>query len=269
MALIDPEDGLPVTEVGQWSVEKHERLRKYIDAAHGARSKFTSCAYVDLYCGPGRSRIEGNGAYVDGSPVVAFTSAARFKDQFTDFYIADRNPEFVQAAKSRLEARGARVHAFVGEARSVVGDVVASLDRTGLHLAFLDPYNLVSLPFVVIERLAAFKRMDFLIHVSSMDLKRDLHNYINPESRVLDEFAPRWRERVDLKQRPEIIRQQIFEHWRGLLVSQLQTRSNERVEEVLNSKNTDLYWLVFVARAELAHRLWEDIANVSPQGRLI
>jgi len=269
MAMFDPADGLPVTEIGQWSLEKHERLRKYVDAAHGARGRFSSCAYVDLYCGPGRSRTEGSSVYVDGSPIVAFTSAARFKDQFSDFYIADSKAEYVRAAESRLQARGARVHVFVGEARNVVDDVVASLDRGGLHLAFLDPYNLESLPFVVIEKLAAFRRMDFLIHVSSMDLKRDLHNYIKPESKVLDDFAPRWREHVDLKQRPETIRQQIFEHWRSLLVSQLRTRPNERVEEVLNSKNTDLYWLVFVARAELAHRLWEDIANVSPQGRLI
>jgi three-Cys-motif partner protein len=130
-------------------------------------------------------------------------------------------------------------------------------------------YNLESLPFVVIEKLAALKRMDFLIHVSSMDLKRDLHNYIKPESRVLDDFAPGWRENVELRQRLESIRQQIFDHWRGLLLSQLRTRPSERVEEVLNSKNTDLYWLVFVARADLAHRLWEDIANISPQGRLI
>lgn len=111
--------------------------------------------------------------------------------------------------------------------------------------------------------------MDFLIHVGSMDLKRDLHNYVKPESKVLDDFAPGWREHVDLHQRLESIRQQIFDYWRGLLVSQLQTRPSERVEEVLNSKNTDLYWLVFVARADLAHRLWEDIANISPQGRLI
>jgi three-Cys-motif partner protein len=269
MALIDPEDGLPVSEIRQWSLEKHERLRKYVDAAHGARSKFSSSAYVDLYCGPGRSRITETGVFVDGSPVVAFTSAARFKDQFTDFYIADTNPDYVSAAKARLERRGARVHALVGEARGVVDEVVASLDKSGLHFAFLDPYNLESLPFVVIEKLAALKRMDFLIHVSSMDLKRDLHNYLKPESRVLDDFAPGWREQVDQRQRLENIRQEIFDHWRGLLVSNLQTRPSERVEEVLNSKNTDLYWLVFVARADLAHRLWEDIANISPQGRLI
>lgn len=268
MDLVDPEDGLPASEFGSWSLEKHERLRKYVDAAHGARRSFAHAAYVDLYCGPGRVRLE-TGVFVDGSPLVAFTSAARHQDQFTDFCIADRESTFVGAAKARLESRGARVHSFVGEARNIVDDVTRALNPVGLHFAFLDPYNLASLPFVVIEKLAAFKRMDFLIHVSSMDLKRDLHNYLKPESRVLDDFAPGWRSQIDARQRPELVRQAIFEHWRGLLVSQLRLQPNERVEEVLNSKNTDLYWLVFVSRAKLAHKLWEAIANVSPQGRLI
>ncbi|MGE3425103.1 MAG: three-Cys-motif partner protein TcmP [Dehalococcoidia bacterium] len=268
MWAIDPGDGLPASEFGSWSLEKHERLRKYVDAAHGARRSFAHAAYIDLYCGPGRGRLE-TGAFVDGSPLVAFTSAARHKDQFTDFFIADRESAYVRAAQVRLEARGARVHAYVGEARSIVDDVAGALHKDGLHFAFLDPYNLASLPFVVIERLAAFKRMDFLIHVSSMDLKRDLHNYLKPESGVLEDFAPGWRRHVDLRQRPELIRQAIFDHWRSLLISQLRLQPNERVEEVLNSKNTDLYWLVFVSRAKLAHKLWEAIANVSPQGRLI
>ena len=269
MDLTDPEDGLPASEIHLWSLDKHERLRKYVDAAHGARRRFSRAAYIDLYCGPGRSRVVETGELVDGSPIVAFTSAAKFKDQFTDFYIADRERDFVKAANSRLVSRGATVHAFVGEARNAVDDVVKSLDKDGLHFAFLDPYNLVSMPFVVIEKLAKFKRMDFLIHVSSMDLKRDLHNYLKPGSKVLDDFAPGWRDHVNVKQRHDNIRQEIFEYWRGLLVSQLRIQPNERVEEVLNSKNTDLYWLVFVSRAKLAHKLWEAIANVSPQGRLI
>jgi hypothetical protein len=37
---------------------------------------------------------------------------------------------------------------------------------------------------------------------------------------------------------------------------------------VENSKSAELYWLVFVARHDLAHKLWKDIANVTPQGRL-
>lgn len=264
----DPEDGLPVLDIGAWSLEKHERLRKYVDAAHGARGKFSSSAYVDLYCGPGRSRLD-TGAIVDGSPLVAFVSADKHGDQFTDFHIADREATFVEAARRRLERRGANVHAYVGEAPAVVGRVIDSLDPKGLHLAFLDPYDLASLPFTVIERLAAFKRIDLLIHVSSMDLKRNLLTYLKPESRVLDEFSPGWRKSVDVRLPQESIRQKIFEHWRGQLVDRLGIAPSERVEEVLNSKNTDLYWLVFVARDPLAHKLWEAIANVSPQGRLI
>src|SRR5207248_9507817 len=36
----DPIDGLVVDEVGAWASEKHERLKKYIDASRGARAKF-------------------------------------------------------------------------------------------------------------------------------------------------------------------------------------------------------------------------------------
>lgn len=269
LTLADPQDGLPVAEIGVWTLEKHERLRKYIDAAHGARRRFSSCAYVDLYCGPGRARIDETGEMVDGSPLVAFRSAARHGDQFTDFHIVDREPALVEAARARLEKLGARVHAYTGEARDVIKEVIASLDPNGLHFAFLDPYDLASLPFAIIEEFAARKHIDLLIHVSSMDLKRNLHNYMKQKSRVLDEFAPNWRRSVDTRLPKESIRQGIFEHWRGLLIRRLDLSPNERVEEVLNSKNTDLYWLVFLSRAPLAHKLWEAIANVSPQGRLI
>jgi hypothetical protein len=36
----DPDDGLIIGEVGPWATEKHERLRKYIQASHGARARF-------------------------------------------------------------------------------------------------------------------------------------------------------------------------------------------------------------------------------------
>jgi three-Cys-motif partner protein len=142
------------------------------------------------------------------------------------------------------------------------------LDPKGLHLAFLDPFRLGDLPFSVIKRLASVKRVDLLIHVSAMDLKRDLHNYLRTDGpKHLDRFAPDWRHHVDTNQRPELIRVAIFEHWKGL-IKQLGTSPNECVEAVENSKSAELYWLVFVARHGLAHKLWSDIANVSPQRRL-
>lgn len=262
------EDGLPISDVHEWAHEKHERLRKYIDAAHGARRKFSNRCYVDLYCGPGQSRVIETGAIIDGSPLVAYDAAEKQGDQFTEFFIADVDADAVRAAEQRLVRRGANVRAFVGAANVVVDKVTKALDPRGLHLAFLDPYNLAQLPFSVISKLSSLKHMDLLIHVSSMDLKRELPNYLKEDGRkALDDFAPAWREHVNTKQRQELIRREIFEHWRNCL-RKLGTSANDCVEAVDNSKRSDLYWLVFVARHELAHKLWRAIANVSRQGRL-
>jgi len=261
-------DGLPASEVGAWTEEKHERLRKYVDASHAARRQYTNRSYVDLYCGPGRSWISKTGKFIDGSPLVAFGSAAKHGDQFTDIFIADARPDYLAAAEKRLRARDASVRSFPGEAHAVVDEVVKAINPRGLHFAFLDPYNLGALPFTVIQKLASVKRMDLLIHVSAMDLKRDLHNYIRPGGpKDLDDFAPGWRENINPKGRKDVVRQEIFDHWRSL-IKKLDTSPNDCIEVVENSKSADLYWLVFVARHPLAHKLWQAIANVSTQGRL-
>ena len=261
-------DGLPATEVGIWTQEKHERLRRYLNAAHGARRRFRNRSYIDLYCGPGRSWIRETGEFIDGSPLVAFDSASTHGDQFNNLLIADANAKYVEAAQQRLQLRGANVRAFHGDAHIVVDRVIASLDPRGLHFAFLDPYSLGALPFDVIKKLASVKRMDLLVHVSAMDLKRDLHNYVQPGGPPdLDRFAPGWRGNVNIKQRQDIVRKEIFEHWRRLIRG-LGTASSDCVEAVENRKGAELYWLVFIARHKLAHKLWEAVANVTTQGRL-
>ncbi len=263
------DDGLAVSEAGEWTREKHARLRRYVDAAHGARRRFRGrTTYIDLYCGPGRVRLRESGEVADGSPLVAWEAGGRHGDQFAEFVIADHEPASVAAAKQRLESRGAKVRAYAGKAEHVVGQVAEGLDPGGLHFAFLDPYNLDDLPFAVIQRLARLKRMDLLIHVSAMDLKRNLRMYLDAAGGTpLDRFAPGWREAVDRNQRDELIRLAVLDHWQGL-IARLGTSADERVEGIENSKGVDLYWLVLVARSDLAHKLWGEIANVTPQGRL-
>ena len=112
--------------------------------------------------------------------------------------------------------------------------------------------------------------MDLLIHVSAADLARDLHNYLKPGgSKTLDRFAPEWHKHVDTRRRRDVVRQEIVDYWRSLLQRELGTSSNDWIAAVKNSKNATLYWLVFASRAKLAHKLWEAIANISPQKRLL
>lgn len=262
-------DGLPASDVGAWTLEKHERLRKYVDSAHGARRAFRNrTTYVDLYCGPGRSRIRETGELIDGSPLVAWDAGRQHGDQFSEFLLADAEPVFVAAARQRLVSRGAEVRTFVGEAETVVDEVLGALEPRGLHLAFLDPYNLAALPFAVIEKLARVPHMDLIIHVSAADLVRNLARYTSPTGpKHLDRFAPNWRASVDISQKQELVRRGIFRHWLSLIKA-LGTSANDVIEGVENAKHVDLYWLVFVSRHRLAHKLWVDIANVTPQRRL-
>ncbi len=59
----------------------------------------------------------------------------------------------------------------------VVDQVMSAINPYGLHLAFLDPFNLAQLPFRSSRKLLRVKRMDMIIHVSVQDLQRNLDDY--------------------------------------------------------------------------------------------
>lgn len=267
------EDGLPLAEVGLWGPEeKHERLKRYIDISRATRKKFlgprkAGATYIDLFAGPGRARVRETGQIVDGSPVLALKVAREGGAPFSKIHIGDRQPEYVEACKRRLEVLSAPVQHYVGPARETVEQVAAKLDRYGLHFAFLDPYDLESLPFLIIERLAQFKHMDMLVLVNVMDLQRNLDRYIDSAECPLDAFAPDWRKAIDVSQSHSTIRQQIRQHWLSL-ISALDMQPSGGIELVTGGKNQPLYWLVLISRHPRAHDFWEKIRQVGPQRRL-
>ena len=108
------DDGLPVTKVGTWTQEKHERLVKYVDITQGVRGMFarTETTYIELFCGPGRSIIEDIGETIDGSPILAARTAKESDMPYTDIHLADADPTYVDAVCKR-NARGCRSRAFV------------------------------------------------------------------------------------------------------------------------------------------------------------
>ena len=59
----------------------------------------------------------------------------------------------------------------------MVNQVVNAINPYGLHLVFLDPFNLAQLPFSIIERMLRVQRMDMIIHFSLQDLQRNLDKH--------------------------------------------------------------------------------------------
>jgi three-Cys-motif partner protein len=167
MVQRDPErytqgdDGLIVEKVGRWAVNKLKIVTDYVYASGGARKSFARAgsAYIDVFCGPGRSLIRGTNEFIDGSPIAAFSKALRSPGRFTSINISDADDELLAAAEKRLSALNAPVRRFAGPASTAMPKIVQSLDPFGLHLAFLDPHNLGTLSFDLFEHLAKLKNV--------------------------------------------------------------------------------------------------------------
>jgi len=178
-ALVEGDDGLPAEEVGAWTKEKHERLRRYLDISRAARNKFLtgpskSATFIDLFCGPGRGRVKETGEWIDGSAVAAWKISQENGAPFSKIYVADIDIERRAASAERLRRLKAPIHELTGSAADAALKVATITNRFGLHVAFLDPFSLGALHFEIIKSLARLKRMDMLIHVSAMDLQRNL-----------------------------------------------------------------------------------------------
>jgi three-Cys-motif partner protein len=233
------------------------------------RRKFTrpgraGATYIDLFCGPGRAHIRDTEEIIDGSPLVAVAEARCVGAPFTQILLGDVNPQYCAAVAARLHARDVEAAVFEGKAEDSVLRIAEQLNPHALHFAFLDPYNLEALPFSVIERLAQFKHMDILIHVSAMDLQRNLKQYLESAHCPLDLFAPGWRAAVDRRRRDESNRRSILDYWLHK-VRELDMSPAQAIELVTGSRRQPLYWLVFVARHPLAGEFWEKIRDISPQ----
>lgn len=154
-----------------WATEKHDRLRKYIQASRGARAKFLppngtgGASYIELYSGAGRSLITGTSQIIDGSAIVAFKTARASGHPFSEMHVSDLEPQNSAALAQRIKALGGAASSYVGSADIVVDQVMNAINPHGLHLAFLDPFNLSQLPFAIIEKMLRVRRMDMIIHV--------------------------------------------------------------------------------------------------------
>jgi three-Cys-motif partner protein len=266
------DDGLVLDEVGPWAKEKHERLRKYVDITRATRQKWTNgpggATYIDLFCGAGRAIIRGTLEKIDGSPLVAFKSARDGGVPFSEIHIADSSEERCGAVEQRLAKIGCVAKTEIGNSDQTVKEIARKLNPHGLHFAFLDPYNLETLPFSIIETLAKFRHMDVLIHISVQDLQRNLDTYSISRDGPLDRFAPGWRNTVSLRQSKSATRAAYVAYWAAGL--QKLGFAPARYELVSGpTKNQRLYWLVMVSHHMLAQTFWDKIRNISGQGELL
>ncbi|MCC2594732.1 three-Cys-motif partner protein TcmP [Pusillimonas sp. MFBS29] len=265
---VDPQPHLPVEYgrtgegVGRWVPEmKHTFLAKYVEGTRRAREKFRQRVYVDLFCGPGRIQVKGETMTRPGGAQIAWAHSLLDGAAFTSCLIGDLDSSRAHACAERLKGMGAPVVAFPGAAESTVDQILEAIPRSSLCLAYLDPYNLQYLSFNVIKKLAGLKYVDFAVHFSTMDLRRNVLMEYNPDRARFDAAAPGWRQHVDpvafLRGDAD---EAFFNYWCDL-VQGLGFTISRRMPLVRDDGNRPLYHLVFFSRHELPNRIWGDVAQ--------
>jgi three-Cys-motif partner protein len=270
MAQRDPEqytqgdDGLIVEKVGSWAVEKLKLVTDYVYASGGARKKYlrTGAAYIDPFCGSGRSLIRGTNTFIDGSPVATFKRALQSPGRFTSINISDGDEELLTAATQRLSSLSAPVRPIPGPASEAVPKIIESLDTNGLHFAFLDPYNLGTLSFDLFQELARLKHIDVIAHVSVSDLQRNAARYADEDYDQFDKFARDWRSKVSTEMTKAAFRAAILKYWSDK-VTTLGLPQAKHWELIRGDQGQRLYWLILLARHDLAHGLWAKVSSAA------
>lgn len=253
----DPSDGLPASPAGPWALEKHRELARYIDATWAARAKWKTSAYIDLFSGPGRQHVEETGEFFDGSPLVAWKASLRGRAPFHKAVIADARRDYVTACAKRLAAQACPTVDAVGAANESARWAASQVDRDGLQLAFLDPFNFRHLPWEVFQALIEIPHVDFIVHFSQQDLSRNLDRYFADDQSVLEAFAPGWRQAVDQRDKVQM-RGRFIEYWISLF-ERHGFNAAQRVPLITTDNNVPLYRLVFLSRHPFPRGLWDSL----------
>lgn len=269
--LVTGDDGLCAELVGEWAKEKHDYLRRYVDISRGVRGKFVKAGgaggtFIDPFCGPCRCLVKGTGEWIDGGALVAWNESVRSGAPYSEVIVGDRDDERRAAAVARLHRAGAPVREYAGLAVDVMPAIVKSLNSYALHFAYLDPYALGALDFRLIEALSRLKRMDMLVHISKMDLQRNLDsNATASDEADFDPFSPGWRDEIDLSAGRTATRVQVVDHWRRK-VAGLGIWPSTEMKLVKTTAGQHLYWLLLAAKHELAHKFWKVASDTDEQG---
>ena len=234
-------DGLPVQCVGKWSTEKHDYVSRYVEATWGVRAKYLSgpmpggAAFLDLFAGPGRARVQTTGTEIDASPLIAVNHT---QAPFTKVILCEQDPANAGALRQRTANSASRVAVVEGDCNGLLDQIAAQVPAYGLNIAFLDPFGIAPLRWKTLRTVGSFKRMDLLIHFPIGDIRRNLTQ--NPAYlELLDDLlgSQKWRNAVTVPSHvPRLI-----EFLRARLKELGYAGENVKNVEVRNSRRVLLY----------------------------
>ena len=181
------DDGLPTNLIGPWAEDKYRYLGMYAEMfSTGMKNRWPRRLYLDLFSGPGYSRLRDSGRIVLGSPMIAL----ELPDPFDSYVFADENPDAIDALRKRVSRREphSTVTYITSDANTGTNRIlevisVGRSDKT-LSFCFLDPYKL-NIHFETVRRIAEGRAVDFLILLALyVDANRNVQWYVEGDNQT-------------------------------------------------------------------------------------
>jgi three-Cys-motif partner protein len=119
-----------------------------------------------------------------------------------------------------------------------------------------------ALSFDLFEELSKLRRIDVIAHVSVSDLQRNAARYADEDYDQFDKFAPGWRDKVSPDMNKAAFRAAILKYW-SEKVTELGLPQAKHWELIRGDQGQRLYWLILLARHELAHGLWSKVSSAA------
>lgn len=254
-------DGLAVQCVGPWAEEKHDYLTRYIKATRAVRARYLEplgtggAAFLDLFAGPGRARVRDSGREINGTPLIALEHVDA---PFSKVISCELDEENVAALRARTARFGDKAVVVPGDNRQTIDAVLEQVPRLGLNFALLDPFAVSALDFDVIRKLAAFPRMDLLIHFPTGDIRRNFD--MGAREKVAKAMG-----RVSAVANPSDVPKMIEEFRQGL--TELGYTGNQVYSVPVRHNGTLLYQLMFASKSERGDKIWNSIASTLATGQ--
>jgi three-Cys-motif partner protein len=273
------DDGFYTPRIKQHSVEKI-RIHNYYLALFttSMKARWPQRAYLGLYSGPGRARIESTGEIIETTAMSAF----RPRFPFTKYIFVDNAPRCIEALEARIAALPDRhdVTVINADVAGAVPQIIQAMPafRPGhglLSFCFIDPFS-AALDFQVIKSLGSRYKMDFLIILMlGRDVRTNFRHYFDDptDTRIaslIDDLNWReeWRER-GLRRR-DLVRYLLekFNNAMTRLGYKAALPGDAHPIRVMG-KNVFLYSLVFYSKNDLGRQFWEATRKgADPQIRL-
>ena len=269
------DDGLYCgNDVGSWTEDKHSLVGLYDELfSTGMKNRWDLRVYIDLYSGPGLSKVRNSNRFLWGSPMLALN----VKDPFDRYVFCESDDRSILALQKRVKTQfpHADVRFVHGECDTHVEEILSHVPRGSannrvLSFCFADPYDL-SIRFSTIRAISE-RFVDFLILFAlHMDAKRNLATYLDPKNRKIDDFLglPDWRLRWESQAEPRDLPRFLA----SMYAIQMQSLGYlplefSRMKQVRSDiANLPLYHLALFSRHQLAFGYWDDVLKYSTRQR--